>query len=157
MLPVWSHEAKTYRWPYATIGLIGVNVLVFVFELSIGVRFAPFLQQWGLVPARVNSEVTVHNVLTIGTAMFLHTGWLHLIGNMWFLFVFGDAVEDAFGWRWFLAIYLRVGLLCQHRLPHGHVGLVDGGRGRERRDRRRRWAPASRCGRRRASRSRPSC
>ena len=122
MLPVWSHEAKTYRWPYATIGLIGVNVLVFVFELSIGVRFAPFLQQWGLVPARVNSEVTVHNVLTIGTAMFLHTGWLHLIGNMWFLYVFGDAVEDAFGWRWFLAIYLVSGFFANIAFLMGTSG-----------------------------------
>lgn len=122
MLPVWSHEAKTYRWPYATIGLIGVNVLVFVFELSIGVRFAPFLQQWGLVPARVNSEVTVHNILTIGTAMFLHTGWLHLIGNMWFLYVFGDAVEDAFGWRWFLAIYLLSGFFANIAFLMGTSG-----------------------------------
>jgi membrane associated rhomboid family serine protease len=122
MLPVWSHEAKTYRWPYATIGLIGVNVLVFVFELSIGVRFAPFLQQWGLVPARVSSEVTVHNILTIGTAMFLHTGWLHLIGNMWFLYVFGDAVEDAFGWRWFLAIYLLAGFFANIAFLMGSSG-----------------------------------
>lgn len=122
MLPVWSHEAKTYRWPYATIALIGVNVLVFVFELSVGVRFAPFLQQWGLVPARVNSEVTVHNILTIGTAMFLHTGWLHLIGNMWFLYVFGDAVEDAFGWRWFLAIYLLSGFFANIAFMVGTSG-----------------------------------
>ena len=122
MLPVWSHEAKTYRWPYATIALIGVNVLAFVFELSIGVRFAPFLQQWGLVPARVNSEVTVHNILTIGTAMFLHTGWLHLIGNMWFLYVFGDAVEDAFGWRWFLAIYLLSGFFANIAFMVGTSG-----------------------------------
>ena len=63
------------------------------------------------MPARVNAEVTVHNVLTLGTAMFLHVGWIHLIGNMWFLFVFGDAVEDAFGWRWFLAIYLLRGFV----------------------------------------------
>ena len=112
MLPVVSHEAKTYRWPYATVTLIGINVLAFVFELSVGVRFVPFLQEWGLVPARVNAEVTAHNMLTLATAMFLHVGWIHLIGNMWFLFVFGDAVEDAFGWRWFLAIYLLSGFFA---------------------------------------------
>ena len=112
MLPVYSHEARTYRWPYATITLIGINVLAFVFELSVGARFVPFLQEWGLVPARVNAEVTTHNLLTLVTAMFLHVGWIHLIGNMWFLFVFGDAVEDAFGWRWFVAIYLLSGFFA---------------------------------------------
>ncbi len=122
MLPVVSHEAKTYRWPYATVTLIGINVLAFVFELSVGVRFVPFLQEWGLVPARVNAEVTVHNVLTLGTAMFLHVGWIHLIGNMWFLFVFGDAVEDAFGWRWFLAIYLLSGFFANIAFMVGTSG-----------------------------------
>jgi len=112
MLPVYSHEARTHRWPYATIALIGVNVLAFAFELSVGPRFVPFLQEWGLVPARVNTEVTLHNILTIATAMFLHVGWIHLIGNMWFLFIFGDAVEDAFGWRWFLTIYLLSGFFA---------------------------------------------
>ncbi|HUK78420.1 MAG TPA: rhomboid family intramembrane serine protease [Thermoleophilia bacterium] len=112
MLPVYSHEARTYRWPYATITLIGINVLAFVFELSVGARFVPFLQEWGLVPARVNAEVTSHNLLTLVTAMFLHVGWIHLVGNMWFLFVFGDAVEDAFGWRWFVAIYLLSGFFA---------------------------------------------
>jgi membrane associated rhomboid family serine protease len=112
MLPVVSHEVRTYRWPYATITLIGVNVLAFVFEVSVGVRFVPFLQEWGLVPARVNAEVTIHNIATLVSAMFLHAGWLHLIGNMWFLYVFGDSVEDAFGWRWFLAIYLLSGFFA---------------------------------------------
>jgi membrane associated rhomboid family serine protease len=122
MLPVFSHEAKTYRWPYATVTLIGINVLAFVFELSVGARFAPFLQEWGLVPARVNAEVTVHNIVTLVTAMFLHVGWIHLIGNMWFLFVFGDAVEDAFGWRWFLALYLLSGFFANIAFMVGTSG-----------------------------------
>jgi membrane associated rhomboid family serine protease len=122
MLPVVSHEAKTYRWPYATVTLIGINVLAFVFELSVGVRFVPFLQEWGLVPARISAEVTGHNMLTLVTAMFLHVGWIHLIGNMWFLFVFGDAVEDAFGWRWFLAIYLLSGFFANIAFMVGTSG-----------------------------------
>jgi len=109
MLPVVSHEARTHRWPYVTICLIGLNVLAFVFELSASVRFVPFLQEWGLVPARVNADVTFHNLATIMTSMFLHVGWLHLLGNMWFLYVFGDAVEDAFGPFWFLLLYLLAG------------------------------------------------
>lgn len=109
MIPFFNHEARTSRWPYATICLIGVNVIAFVFELSMGPRFYPFLQDWGLVPARVNAEVSLHNILTIVTSMFLHVGWLHLFFNMLFLLVFGEAVEGALGWRWFLFLYLMAG------------------------------------------------
>jgi membrane associated rhomboid family serine protease len=109
MLPVVSHEARTPRWPYVTICLIGLNVLVFAFEASLGARFVAFLQDWGIVPARINAEVTLHNVATVGTSMFLHVGVVHLLGNMWFLYVFGDAVEDALGPWWFLFLYLLCG------------------------------------------------
>jgi membrane associated rhomboid family serine protease len=109
MLPVVSHEARTSRWPYVTICLIGLNVLAFAFEASLGIRFAAFLQDWGIVPARINAEVTLHNVATVGTSMFLHVGVVHLLGNMWFLYVFGDAVEDALGHWWFLFLYLLCG------------------------------------------------
>ena len=83
-----------------------------MFELSLGPRLAPFLQQWGLVPARLSNEVGVRNLLTIATSLFLHIGWLQLLANLWFLWVFGDAVEDAFGWRWFAAIYALSGLFA---------------------------------------------
>lgn len=111
MLPVVSHEARTGRWPYVTICLIGVNVLVFAFALSMGARFVPFLQDWGLIPARVNADVSLHNLTTAFTSLFLHAGVLHLATNMWFLYVFGDAVEDAFGGLWFLVLYLLSGFL----------------------------------------------
>jgi membrane associated rhomboid family serine protease len=109
MIPVVSHEVKTRRWPYVTICLIGLNFIVFVFELSMGPRFDAFLQQWGLVPARVNAEITVHNVATVFTSLFLHVGWTHLGFNMLFLLVLGDAVEDALGHAWYLALYLLSG------------------------------------------------
>lgn len=109
MIPVVSHEVRTHRWPYVTICLMGLNVLVFVFELSVGPRFVPFLQEWGIVPARINAEVTLHNQFTVATSMFLHVGVIHLIGNLWFLFVFGDAVENALGHWWYLALYLVSG------------------------------------------------
>jgi len=109
VIPVVSHEIKTRRWPYVTICLIGLNVIAFVFETTVGVRFVPFLQSWGVVPARIQAEITVHNLLTVGTSMYLHVGLVHLLGNMWFLYVFGDAVEDAFGPWWYLGIYLVSG------------------------------------------------
>ena len=109
MLPVVSHEVRTGRWPYATVCLVGLNVLGLAFAVSLGPRFVPFLQQWGLVPARVAAEVTLHNIATVLTSTFLHVGVVHLLMNMWFLFVFGDALEDALGPRWFLFLYLVSG------------------------------------------------
>jgi membrane associated rhomboid family serine protease len=109
VLPVFSHEVKTRRWPYVTICLMGLNVLCFVFEETMGARFIPFLQGWGVVPGRIQAEITGHNMLTIGSSMFLHVGVVHLLGNMWFLYVFGDAVEDAFGHWWYLGLYLASG------------------------------------------------
>jgi membrane associated rhomboid family serine protease len=106
------NQTKTDRWPYATVTLIGINVLVFAFELTLGLRLAPFLQQWGLVPALVSNEGGVHNMLTLVTSLFLQVGWLQLLANLWFLWLFGKAVEDAFGWRWFVAIYALSGLFA---------------------------------------------
>lgn len=109
MLPVVSHEVRTGRWPYATVCLIGLNVLGLAFAASLGPRFVPFLQDWGLVPARIEAEVTLHNVATVATSIFLHVGVLHLVMNMWFLFVFGDVLEDAMGPWWFLFLYVVSG------------------------------------------------
>ena len=109
MLPVVSHEVQTRRWPYVTVCLIGLNVIAFAFEASVGTRFVPFLQEWGVVPGRIHAEITIHNLFTVGSSMFLHVGFVHLLGNMWFLYVFGDAVEDAFGPWWYLGLYLASG------------------------------------------------
>ena len=84
MLPVVSHEVKTRRWPYVTVCLIGLNVIAFGFEASVGIRFVPFLQEWGVVPGRIQAEITAHNLFTVGSSMFLHVGFVHLLGNMWF-------------------------------------------------------------------------
>jgi len=109
VLPVVSHEVRTGRWPYATVCLVGLNALALAFAVSLGPRFVPFLQQWGLVPARIEAEVTLHNVATVLTSTFLHVGVLHLVMNMWFLFVFGDVLEDALGPWWFLFLYVVSG------------------------------------------------
>jgi len=109
VLPVVSHEVHTRRWPYVTVGLIGLNVVAFAFEATVGTRFVPFLQEWGVVPGRIQAEITVHSLFTVGSSMFLHVGFVHLPGNMWFLYVFGDAVEGAFGPWWYLGLYLVSG------------------------------------------------
>jgi membrane associated rhomboid family serine protease len=109
VLPVVSHEVKTRRWPYVTVCLIGLNIIAFGFEASVGTRFVPFLQEWGVVPGRIQAQIGTHNLLTVGSSTFLHVGFVHLLGNMWFLYVFGDAVEDAFGPWWYLGLYLASG------------------------------------------------
>ena len=90
------------RRPLVTYGLIAVNVLVFVQEASLGNGVEDFLNDWGLVPAHFTAE-------TLFTSMFLHGGVSHLLGNMWFLHVFGDNVEDRLGRLRYLIFYLLSG------------------------------------------------
>ncbi len=91
--------------PFVTVTLITINALVFLFEMSLPspVRQA-FINQYGLVPIRF----TWTSVLT---SMFLHASWSHVIGNMWFLWIFGDNVEDRFGHARYLVFYLLCGLV----------------------------------------------
>ena len=97
--------------------LIVLNVLVFVVELSQGDGMPEFLRDWGLVPGRLFASFTGDTSLpvelsTVFISLFLHGGWLHLIGNMWYLWIFGDNVEDRMGsWR-FLGFYLAAGFVA---------------------------------------------
>jgi membrane associated rhomboid family serine protease len=88
--------------------LIALNVIVFLFELSLGPSADAFIFHFGLVPRAVLADPSL--LLTALTSMFLHGGWMHLIGNMWFLYIFGDNVEDAMGRGRFLLFYLLCGL-----------------------------------------------
>ncbi len=90
--------------PVVTIGIIVANVIVFFYELSLD-QFSRnyFMDIYGLVPGRLNPA-------TLITSMFIHAGWLHIIGNMWFLWIFGDNIEDILG-RWkYLLFYLVAGV-----------------------------------------------
>ena len=88
--------------PVVTIGLIAVNALVFLFELSLGTSLDLFLYSYGLIPAEFS-------IATLLTSMFLHGGLSHVGGNMLFLWIFGDNVEDRVGHVRFLAFYLLCG------------------------------------------------
>lgn len=93
------------RYPVMTVTIIAVNVLAFFYELSLPTPLLqPFLATYGVVPAHVHP-------VSLLTSMFLHGGWLHLLGNMWFLWIFGDNVEDRMGAGRFLAFYLLCGFL----------------------------------------------
>ena len=102
--------------PVVTYVLIAICVLVFIYEQLLGPQLRRFLLEYGLVPIRYSDrQIAAH--FTTGeqlwpfvTSMFLHGGWLHLIGNMWTLYIFGDNVEDFLGHHRYLFFYLVCGV-----------------------------------------------
>lgn len=116
MIPL-RDKNPTRRIPVVTIALIAINILVFLYEVSLGEGLALFFQNFGAVPRSVVSSLTPGQflpgiVLPLLTATFVHGGWLHLIGNMLYLWVFGDNVEDKLGRSRFLIFYILCGLVA---------------------------------------------
>src|SRR4249919_2155758 len=94
----------SYSKPVVTVLLIVVNILVFLFEISLDPYSRnAFIGVYGLVPDQFS-------YLTLLTSMFLHGGWMHVLGNMWFLWIFGDNIEDILGSAKYLLFYLLCGL-----------------------------------------------
>lgn len=124
MFPVGDDNSERRAVPVVTFILIGLNVLVFLLELAGG---EGFVENWAFIPANFAANPGA-NAVTILTAMFMHGGWLHLFGNMLFLWIFGDNVEDRFGPAKFLVFYLLAGIagsLAQFALaPHSTVPNV---------------------------------
>ncbi len=104
MIPLRSSERVHSPTP-VIIGLIVLNVLMFFYQLSLGRALPSFLMTWGIVPDIVN-----RNLWSLGTSMFLHGGWVHLISNMVFLWAFGRNIEDRIGSRNFAIFYILCGL-----------------------------------------------
>jgi membrane associated rhomboid family serine protease len=112
MIPL-RDTVQSHRFPLVTVGIIGVNVLVFLMELSLSpTALEHFFQTWGIVPLRFTHPrfQSAGNYLTLLSSMFMHGGWMHIIGNMWSLWIFGDNVEDRMGRGGFLLFYLLGGL-----------------------------------------------
>ena len=92
--------------PYITVTIIVLNALAWFLELSLPRDVLPlFLQLYGVVPAQLHA-------LTLLTSMFLHGSWMHVIGNMWYLWIFGDNVEDRVGHGRFIVFYLLCGIVA---------------------------------------------
>src|SRR3954463_16200653 len=90
--------------PYITVTIIVLNALAWFFELALPRDVLPlFLQVYGVVPADVHPS-------TLITSMFLHGSWSHVLGNMWYLWIFGDNVEDRVGHGRFIVFYLLCGI-----------------------------------------------
>jgi membrane associated rhomboid family serine protease len=106
MVPIADDDSSRRTFPIVTYALIAANILFFLVELSGG---DAFIGKWAFVPARFLANPS-GDFLTILTSMFMHAGWLHLGGNMLYLWIFGDNVEDQFGHLPFLIFYLLCGV-----------------------------------------------
>ncbi|MSV32455.1 MAG: rhomboid family intramembrane serine protease [Bryobacterales bacterium] len=103
MIPLRDTQ-PSYTFPFVTVAIIALNVLAFLYEFTMDpYEFNFFIAHHGVIPARLQW-------VDVLTSIFLHGGWLHLIGNMWFLWIYGDNVEDILGHAQYLAFYLLCGL-----------------------------------------------
>ena len=106
MFPLGDDNTSRRTVPLITYALISLNVLFFFVETSGG---DAFIMKWAFVPRRFVAD-PAGDAVTLFTSMFMHGGWLHLGGNMLYLWIFGDNVEDRFGHAKFIVFYLLCGL-----------------------------------------------
>jgi membrane associated rhomboid family serine protease len=112
MLPLSDHNPRTTT-PVVNILLIALNIFMFFWEVSLGPQVEPALFQVAFVPARFwAAPFFAPNLIRIFVSMFLHGGWLHLGGNMLYLWIFGDNIEDRLGHFKYLIFYLSCGVLA---------------------------------------------
>lgn len=120
MLPLGDDNRDRERWPVLTFALVAVNVLVFLYEWQLAAaspyQLEAFLTSWGVVPREYGlgmdlpPQIEAPYFTTLLTSMFLHGGVAHLLGNMLYLWIFGDNVEDRLGRPLYLVFYLATGM-----------------------------------------------
>jgi membrane associated rhomboid family serine protease len=135
MIPLRDDQPR-FVTPFVTYFLIGLNLAIFLFESALTPdSLKTLLYEFGMIPAHITGYISgtsrlglVGVALPIVTSMFLHGSWLHVIGNMWFLWIFGDNIEDYLGHFKYLIFYLASGVaaaLAQVILsPHTRVPTV---------------------------------
>jgi len=115
MIPL-RDTTKSRTIPFVNYGLIIISTVVFLFELGLDERSSyAFFMTFGVIPAKIHSSVfagtvLLQPILSLFTSMFLHGGWAHLIGNMLYLYIFGDNVEDRIGHGSYLFFYCLCGI-----------------------------------------------
>jgi membrane associated rhomboid family serine protease len=117
MIPLRDRN-RPETFPGVTATLIALNVLMWLYELSFGRHLDRFVFAYGLTPARfwvsywLDGGIVGNAIYPLFTSMFMHGGWMHLIWNMWYLWIFGDNVEDRLGHGRFLLFYLLCGVVA---------------------------------------------
>jgi membrane associated rhomboid family serine protease len=117
LLPLSDHNPRRTT-PVINYLLIAANVLIFLWELSLGPRIDRALYAVAFIPARFWASPSF-DLARIMVSVFLHGGWLHLIGNMWYLWVFGDNIEDRLGHTRYAIFYVLCGILAT--LAHAYA------------------------------------
>lgn len=117
MIPL-RDNIPSRRFPIVAVSIIVINIIVFVFEMSLGKGLNTFLYHYGtipkctLVPSACGMDSSIERFLPFFTSVFLHGGFFHLGGNMLYLWIFGDNVEDSMGHAKFFVFYMSCGLLA---------------------------------------------
>jgi membrane associated rhomboid family serine protease len=108
MIPIGDDNVQGSGIAYINILLVVINTLVFLVEASMDQNaLQAFINQWGVIPTEI---LAGNRLITLLTGMFMHGGWLHLIFNMWALWIFGDNIEDYLGHFPYLVFYLLAGI-----------------------------------------------
>ena len=109
MIPI-RDQIKTRRTPIINYLLIAANIIVFLLQMSAGANQESVVYEFALIPATLTDGVSLGEIRDVFTSMFMHAGLMHLLGNMLYLWIFGDNVEDALGHFTYLLFYLLGGI-----------------------------------------------
>jgi len=111
MIPYRDHNPSR-RMPVVTVVLIALNTLVWLYEVLLmgSGELDTFIYAWAIIPRNLVTAPGLASLITVFTAMFMHGSWMHLIGNMLYLWIFGDNIEDALGKPLFILFYLASGV-----------------------------------------------
>jgi membrane associated rhomboid family serine protease len=135
MLPLRDDQPR-YSTPFVNSFLIGLNILIYLFQWTLDPHsFETLVSHFGMVPSHLTAFLAGSPryplpavILPFFTAMFLHGSWMHVLGNMWFLYIFGDNVEDYLGHFKYLVFYVLTGLIAMFAQvatdPHSHVPTI---------------------------------
>jgi membrane associated rhomboid family serine protease len=111
MIPL-KDDIPSRRVPFVNYGLIALNILVFIWQWQVGQNNPAMVYQFALVPSQVTAGITPDDFMNVLTSMFMHGGLAHIGGNMLYLWIFGDNIEDAMGHGRYLFFYLLGGFLA---------------------------------------------
>lgn len=116
IIPI-SDDYPTKLKPIFTFLIIAINIIIHLWVRIITANLENFINKWGFTPTSLNLLPSLIPVFTMFTSMFLHGNFIHLLFNMWFLWIFGDNIEDAFGYLGFIVFYF----LCHVGAIFGHI------------------------------------